>query len=139
MQKKPMIFLVFKFLGLIGLVIFVIGIINLINGFGNFEDNSFMIGMFMMPFGFFLGVSCLVMGFKPEITKHTIKTTKYIQKENQEELKEIVSTVSEIHLEAVTATAQAVREGLNQTIYCKHCGQKIDADSQFCKHCGREL
>ena len=25
-----------------------------------------------------------------------------------------------------------------KTIFCKHCGGKIDEDSQFCKHCGKE-
>ena len=139
MKKKHIMFLVFKLIGVVGIVLFVIGIIKLVNGFGEFEDNSFSIGMFMMPVGLFLGVTGLVMGFRPEITKHTIKTIKYIQKENQEELKEIVSTVSEIHLESVTATANAVRDGLSETIYCKHCGKRIDLNSQFCKYCGQKL
>ena len=93
----------------------------------------------MMPFGLFLGVSCLVMGFKPEITKHTIKTTKYIQEENKEELKEMLLTTAEIHSEAVTTTAKAVKAGMSDTMYCKHCGQKIDSNSKFCKYCGKEI
>ena len=116
-----------------------IGIINLVNGFGNFEDNSFVIGMFMMPFGLFLGSTGIVVGFRPEITKHTIKTAKYLQEENKEELKKIMSTVAEINSEAVTVTAQAAKEGLKEMMHCKYCGQKIDVDSQFCKHCGQKL
>lgn len=139
MKNKPILFLIFKILGFVGIVIFVIGIINLVNGFGNFEDNSYVIGMFMMPFGLFLGSTGIVVGFRPEITKHTIKTAKYLQEENKEELKKIMSTVAEINSEAVTATAQAAKEGLKEMMHCKYCGQKIDVDSQFCKHCGQKL
>ena len=87
MKKKPIIFLIFKILGFVGIVIFVIGIINLVNGFENFEDNSFVIGMFMLPFGLFLGSTGIVAGFSPEITKYIIKTAKHLQEENKEELK----------------------------------------------------
>ena len=139
MKKKPILFFIFKILGFVGIVIFVIGIINLVNGFGNFEDNSFVIGMFMMPFGLFLGSTGIVVGFRPEITKHSIKTAKYLQEENKEEFKKIMSTVAEINSEAVTVTAQAVKTGLKEMMHCKYCGQKIDADSQFCKHCGQKL
>ena len=139
MKKKPMLFLIFKILGFVGIGIFVIGIINLVNGFGNFEDNSFVIGMFMMPFGLFLGSTGIVVGFRPEITKHTIKTAKYLQEENKEEFKKIMSTVAEINSEAVIVTAQAVKTGLKEMMHCKYCGQKIDVDSQFCKHCGQKL
>ena len=118
---------------------FVFGIIQLVSGFENFEDNSFVIGMFMMPFGLFLGSTGIVVGFRPEITKHTIKTAKYLQEENKEELKKIMSTVAEINSEAVTVTAQAAKEGLKEMMHCKYCGQKIDIDSQFCKHCGQKL
>ena len=27
----------------------------------------------------------------------------------------------------------------SQTMYCKHCGKQIDADSAFCMHCGGEI
>ena len=139
MNKKPIIFLIFKILGFIGVAMFVFGIIQLVSGFGEFEDNSFVIWMFMMPFGLFLGSMGIVIGFRPEITKQSIKANKYFQDGNKEELKEIMSTAAKINSEAVTITAQAVQEGLKETMYCKYCGQKIDVDSQFCKHCGQKL
>ena len=139
MEKKPIFFLVFKLLGLVGCGLLIFGIIKLFNGFGQFDDNSFVVGMFMMPFGLFLGVAGLAIGFRPEITKHSIKTTKYIQEENKEELKEMLLTTAEIHSEAVTTTAKAVKAGMSDTMYCKHCGQKIDSNSKFCKYCGKEL
>ena len=139
MKKKPFIFMVFKLVGFIGVIIFVIGAIKLFTGFGDFENNNFMIGSFMMPIGLFLSVFGFVQGFKPEITKQTLKTTKYIQEENKDELQQIITKNAEIHSEAITNTAKAVKSGLNETMYCKYCGEKIDIDSQFCKHCGNKL
>ena len=139
MKKKPILFLILKIVGLVGIVLFIIGIIKLITGFGNFEDNSYLIGMFLMPLGVFLGVSGLVFGFRPEITKHSIKTARYIQEENKEELSELMTTTAQINSEAVTIAAKAVHEGLGETIYCKYCGSKIDKDSEYCKYCGKKL
>ena len=139
MKKKPFIFMVFKWVGFIGVIIFVIGAIKLFTGFGDFENNNFMIGSFMLPIGLFLSVFGFVQGFKPEITKQTLKTTKFIQEENEDELQQIITKNAEIHSEAITNTAKAVKSGLNETMYCKYCGEKIDIDSQFCKHCGNKL
>lgn len=139
MKKKPYIFLIFKLVGVVGIVILVVGVVKLIKGFGDFETNNFMIGSFMMPIGLFLGVFGLAQGFKPEITKQTLKTTKYIQEENKEDFQEIITNNAEIHSEAITTTAKAVKSGLNETMFCKHCGQKVDVDSQFCKYCGKKL
>ena len=139
MEKKPILFLFFKLLGLVGFGMFIFGVVKLVNGFGQFDDNSFLVGTLMMPFGLFLGVTGLAIGFKPEMTKHSIKTAKYIQEDNKEELKEMLSTTAKIHSEAVTTTAKAIKAGMADIMYCKHCGQKIDTDSKFCKYCGKEL
>ena len=93
----------------------------------------------MLPIGLFLSVFGFIQGFKPEITKQTLKTTKFIQEENEDELQQIITKNAEIHSEAITNTAKAVKSGLNETMYCRYCGEKIDIDSQFCKHCGNKL
>ena len=56
MKKKPYIFMVLKLVGVIGVIIFVIGAIKIFTGFGDFENNNFMIGSFMLPIGLFLSV-----------------------------------------------------------------------------------
>ena len=63
---------------------------------------------------------------------------KYIQQENKEDLKDIISTTADIASEAVTKTATEIKQGIEDTIFCKHCGAKIDFDSKFCKKCGKE-
>ena len=139
MNKKPSHFLVFKIAGILGLVIFIIGIIKLLTGFDDFESNDFLIGMFMMPIGLFIGFTGLMIGFRPEISKLSIKTAKYLQEENKDELKQITSTSAEIVSEALTTTVQTIKEGLKETMFCKHCGKEIDSDSKFCKHCGKNI
>ena len=56
----------------------------------------------------------------------------------KEDLKDIVSTSAEIHKDAITSTAKAVKEGLKDTMFCKHCGNEIDVDSKYCRFCGKE-
>lgn len=139
MNQKPKLYLVFKLIGIVAIIILIFGIIKLINGFGDFESNNFLIGMFIIPIGTIIGIPCLIIGFGPEIKKMSIKTAKYIQEENKEELKDITLTSAEIMSGAVTTTAQAVKEGLRGTMFCKYCGKEIDTDSQFCKHCGKTV
>ena len=136
-MKKPFSFIIFRIIGIMGIAAGILGVILTITGFGDFESNNFMIGGFLATFGFFIGISCTVIGFLPEMSKMTVQTQKYIQNENKEDLKEIADTAAEIHAEAVTTIAHAAAEGFSQnTVFCKECGEKIDSDSKFCRHCG---
>lgn len=139
-NKKPIHFLVLKIVGFIGVCVAITGIVLTIKGFGDFESDNFMIGGFVSVFGIFVGLSGLVAGFRPEITKMITKSNRYIQQENKEDLSDIASTSAEIAKDAVTTTTRAIKEGLSgENVYCKHCGASIDADSKFCNKCGKEL
>ena len=139
MNKKPAFFLIFKIIGFIGIAAAIYGFYLAISGFGDFESNNFMIGGFVATFGLFVGVSSLVIGFRPEIAKMSASSTRYIMEENKDDLSAVASTGAEIMSDAVTKTASAVREGLSEKKkYCKHCGSLIDEDSKFCSNCGKE-
>ena len=136
-MKKPSSFIIFRIIGSIGIAAGILGIILVITGFGDFESNNFMVGGFLATFGFFIGISCTVIGFLPEMSKMAVQTHKYIQNENKDDLKEIADTAAEINADAVTTIAHAAAEGFSQnTVFCKECGAKIDADSKFCRYCG---
>ena len=137
-MNKPKHFLMFKLIGFIGVAVAIIGLVLVITGFGSFDNNNFMIGGVMLTFGLFVGFSCLAIGFRPELSKMATKSARYIQEENKEDLKDIVSTSAEIHKDAITSTARAVKEGLKDTMFCKHCGNEIDVDSKYCRFCGKE-
>ena len=110
----------------------------LVTGFGDFSNNNFMIGGFMMCVGMFAGITCLSAGFKPELTRLKTKTTKYIQEENKEDLTDIVSNTADISSEAIKTVTKSIKSGMQDTMFCKHCGKEIDADSKFCNKCGKE-
>ena len=138
-MNKPKHFLIFKIIGFLGILIAITGIVFFITGFGDFETNNFMIGLFMFPIGVFIGIFGLITGFRPEISKISTKTIKYIQEENKEDLQDIMNNTAEIAADAVTMTAKAVKDWLQNSIYCKHCGKEIDADSAYCRYCGKKL
>ena len=93
----------------------------------------------MIPLGFCMASFGLLIGFKPEITRFSIRTARYFQEENKEELSKLMSQAAEIKSKALSASSQAINEGLKETIYCKHCGNKIDSNSGFCKYCGEKI
>lgn len=85
----------------------------------------------------------LIFVFNPKIRgkmmSTKIKATKYMMDESKNDIKSISSDMAEATEEAVETTTRAVKKGLTkeESIYCKHCGEKIDNDSKFCKHCGK--
>lgn len=138
--KKPKHFLMFKIIGFIGIAIGIVGVILSFLSFGDFENNNFMLGGFLACFGMFIGISCLIIGFRPEISKLSTKSTKYIINENKEDFTDIANTSTDIVKDAITETTKAIKEGLTkkESMFCKHCGRQIDKDSRFCNKCGKE-
>ena len=46
-------------------------------------------------------------------------------------------TQAEINANAVTTLARAAADGFSgEKVFCKKCGETIDADSVFCRYCG---
>lgn len=143
MAKKPKVFTVLKILGpcaiAIGIVLIVLGVV--------FQESFGFSGEMTQPnfallvpgiFVAFAGLPMTVMGFTPEMHKTSIKTARYLQEETKEDLTEIVDTSADIASGAIKKTVNAVKEGLKDTKYCKHCGAEIDEDSKFCSECGKE-
>jgi len=137
-NQKPKYFLIFKILGCVFAVVTIIGFVLVFTGFGDFENNNFMLGGFMSTFGLFLTVAFLVTGFRPEITKMSTKSARYIQQENKEDLTDIANITADIAGGAITKTTRAIKKGIKDTKFCKLCGAEIDADSKFCNSCGGE-
>lgn len=137
MNKKPLYFSIFKVLGCVGVVAVITGIVLAFSGFGDFENNNFMIGSFLFAGGAMLTVFGLSIGFAPEIAKTRAKTMRYIQEENKEDLTAIASNSAEIVSDALVTTTGAILQGATKATFCKHCGAKIDADAKFCSSCGK--
>ncbi len=56
-----------------------------------------------------------------------------------DDMKKAVDKSTDISKDSIKTVARSIKEGLKDEIYCKHCGDAIDADSKFCKHCGKRL
>ena len=138
-MNRPRHFWIFKIIGVIGAVATVTGIVLTVAGFGDFESNNFMIGSFVAVIGVMMTALGIAIGFGPEIAKARAKTLRYIQEENKDDLTAIANNSAEIMSDAVSKTANAIANGVQKTMFCKHCGARIDADSTFCSCCGKEL
>lgn len=78
--------------------------------------------------------------FRGKMMSRQIKATKYMMDDSKEDIKNISTNMAEATKEGVETTACAIKKGFteNESMYCKHCGTKIDKDSKFCKNCGKE-
>ena len=150
---------------IIGIVLIVLGV-GVVRQSSNFGGSRPTPALFVPGiFAAFFSIPCFVIGFSAKIGKmhmekikymqelnketmtdiasNSMEQIKYIQEKNKETMTDIVSNTADIASEGITKTTRAVKKGLkddeNATKFCKHCGEKIDADSRFCKRCGEEL
>lgn len=140
--KEPKHFIVFRILGILMLIAGITLVVLSCTVLGEkFMENvvapnpaALVPGLFMIV----ISIGLISAGFSPKIAKLSAKGARYIQQETKDEAKEIASTGAEIASEAITKTAKAVKKGIKDTKFCKHCGAEIDADSAFCKDCGKK-
>ena len=135
-----------KVLRIIGFSLISIGVILLFLGlfvvkmeFGSNDEIAhpavYVPGIFLCVFS----IPCLFLGYSAKIQKAQIATQKYIQGETKADLTEMADTGAEIVAPAVKKISKAVKDGVKkETVFCKHCGVEIDADSTFCKSCGKK-
>lgn len=138
-NKKPKSFLIYK---LVGFCLLAVSITLLVLSFivesewkGHAPHPALMIpGVFLLA----LSVGLIIRGFAPELSKIALNNERYIQQQTKDTQKDIADTTEDISHDAIKNTARAVKEGLKDYTFCKHCGKQIDVDSTFCKHCGKE-
>ena len=68
----------------------------------------------------------------------SINTKSKILNDNEDKLKDIMDKSADISKDAISTTVGAIKKGIKDNMYCKHCGKLIDKDSKYCKHCGKE-
>lgn len=107
-------------------------------------------GMVLIVIGLLMGGYMLFFRMGANMQKNILETHK-------DTLTDLSNTGAEIKKGAVGTYAKTIKEVWNEnedstnaennkdanktgvkTKYCKHCGKKIDADSNFCNHCGGE-
>ena len=137
-NEKPKVFTVLKIVAIL-LLICRATLITL--AFTAFYDEvlgmdpiCFAIGMAAI----FFSIPCFLFGVLPQIQRTSIKVTRYLQEDAEDDLRHIANKTADIASGAVKKTTKAIKNALKDTMYCKHCGAEIDTDSTFCKMCGKQ-
>jgi len=67
-----------------------------------------------------------------------ITSQKRILDQNADNMEDIAQRSAQIQSGGVETLARAAKKGFTkeESMYCKHCGSVIDADSKYCKNCG---
>lgn len=139
--KAPVHFLICKILGFLALIGGIVLVVLACTVLSKPFMDTIQPNIIALMVGSTLSMCSIVLlftGFIPQFKKFTVKSAKYLQQQNQEDLKDIASTSADIKSEAVTKTVKAVKKGFKDTKYCKKCGTEIDRDSTFCKECGEK-
>ena len=101
-----------------------------------------IIFVFIAILGLFFIIFCFIATFSPKINskfmKKQIKTIKNVVNETKDDIESISTDMADASKLGVQITANAIKKGFSNQIYCKHCGGSIDKDSNFCKFCGKE-
>ena len=128
-NKRNKIFTIFKALGFtslgVGILLIILGTVVFRGSFGDGTIPNIpllVIGAFLIP----ISLALIIWGFSKKISAFMIGTIGDIQSENKDTMKNMASTT------------KAIKDGIKDTKFCKHCGTKIDNDSKFCKNCGKE-
>lgn len=99
--------------------------------------------LFLILFVIFVATSG-AKDYEKMLTKYgnaAVRAQNNIVKNNEDILKETANKTADINKEAVKTIAHSIKEGFtnDNSFYCKHCGEQVDADSKFCKKCGKQL
>lgn len=137
-NKPPKFYTVLRIVGFsmltIGLISLVLGIVLSTSEYGSDKLWLVIPGAMLSTMSFMP----IIVSFSPAIEKAMIEKRRYIQNETKEDLTAIAETSADITKGAVKKTAQAVKEGLKDTKFCKYCGEQIDTDSVYCNKCGKK-
>ena len=119
----------------------ILGIIFIILGFSCFIGgpiSAMMTGKFYLFFISFAGVFLLFPGF----LMLALGTSRAMAAFQAQSVGPVATQAAhDFGRPVAREMASGVNDGLtgeNAEIYCKYCGNRIDADSDFCKYCGRK-
>lgn len=131
MKEHKLKYFIFKCIGFLALIIGFLGLFYLIKWLGDFSNTRFLIGVFMFSFGMFFGLLFLILGFKTDFLRLSIKRFKKIQKENSENIKDIYKISKDF-------ASEIIKENEVEKAFCNRCNKIIDSDSEYCKYCGNK-
>ena len=136
-NQKPKHLLILK---IVGFTLLIAGIVLTILGVTAFRWEHSPNPIFFAPGLIIIGpaIFMIILGFSSKILNLQVKTIRQFQDESKDDLKAIADNSADIYGESITKAVKAVKKGVNDYVFCKHCGSEIDADSTYCKKCGKQ-
>ena len=104
-------------------------------------DVLFTIVPILIMLGFIFIIASIVSPkFRGKMMSKEVKAKRYMMDEVKDDIESISTNMADASKEGIKITASAIKEGFSgrESVFCKHCGSRIDADSKFCKSCGKE-
>ena len=97
--------------------------------------------VFLVTF-FIMGATIYIMAnpkLRAKFFASQFKATKYMMDEMKDDIKSIADDMADATKDSITVKTRAVRKGLlEDSKFCKYCGENIDADSVYCNKCGKK-
>lgn len=97
-----------------------------------------IVGLFILAGFIFTFTMMFSSKARAKMMSKQVEASKRVIEANKDNIKSISDNVAEATKGGVKTTARAIKEGLKDTVFCKHCGAEIEADSTFCKVCGKK-
>ena len=69
----------------------------------------------------------------------TIDSANAILDEKGKDIKHAMDTSADLSSDSIKKVARAIKDGIKDEMYCKHCGASVDSDSNYCKKCGKKV
>ena len=139
--KKPKAYIVCKTVAFVLLAIaavfFVGGLVHEIMNPDHSNNGTIVIVRIGVGFAI-LSIIMFIIAFGPERRRMLAKYARYRQNETKDIATDIYLTQAEIKSGGIKTIAKAFKDGMKDSIFCKHCGAEIDQDSKFCRECGKE-
>lgn len=125
-----------KTLQVIGIVsttlAFILAIIALMDFFGSMnglgQPEYFWLFFVASPLAF-VGIVCLTLGYKKEITRYHLN-------EDKENIKDVQNYLHEGTRNEIVKTVKEIK---NEVLTCPHCLNKVEKNDKFCPKCGKPL
>ena len=88
-----------------------------------------------------LGFGLFAVGIICFNSSHSRQISAYMMQQHMPLSQEYIKKMSPSMGNVAKEITKGIKEGMSayESIYCKHCGSQIDADSNFCNKCGKQL
>ncbi len=83
-----------------------------------------------------IGVGIIIVAKRRNIMAYSLQQTMPVA---QEGIEKMAPTLGKVGASIAKEISKGIREGREDQVKCKYCGELIDKDATFCESCGKKL